>query len=53
MTLHGEILNLTNHHNMRFVGLEYVPPVDGQQQEAPTQVRTLGFTPAAGVDFQF
>lgn len=52
ITFHGEILNLTNHHNMRFVGTQF-KTVGGDWRYFLTEDRSLGFTPTVGVDIQF
>ena len=51
LTLYGEVLNITNHYNARYVFSTVVDPTTGQ-----TQVETrqgLPITPTAGVTFQF
>lgn len=51
LTLYGEVLNLTNHYNARYVFSTVVDPATGQ-----TQVETkqgLPVTPTAGLTFQF
>jgi hypothetical protein len=51
LTLYGEVLNITNHYNARYVFSTVIDPTTGQ-----TQVETrqgLPITPTAGLAFQF
>jgi hypothetical protein len=51
LTLYGEVLNLTNHYNSRFVYSSVIDPNTGK-----AQVKTLEglpVTPTAGIGFQF
>jgi hypothetical protein len=51
LTLYGEVLNLTNHYNQRFVYSSVIDPNTGQAQVKGLQ--GLPITPTAGVAFQF
>ena len=51
LTLYGEVLNLTNHYNSRFVYSSVIDPTTGQAQVKTLQ--GLPITPTAGVAFQF
>ena len=51
LTLYGEVLNLTNHYNARYVYSTVVDPTTGQAQVKTLQ--GLPITPTAGVAFQF
>ena len=51
VTLYGEVLNITNHYNSRYVFSSVINPTTGQ-----TEVETrqgLPITPTAGLSFQF
>ena len=50
LVLYGEILNLTNHYNPRYVALYYAP--GGQNNNIITQ-QGLPITPTAGLAFEF
>jgi hypothetical protein len=51
VTLYGEVINLTNHRNMRVTGLGNYDPVT---QRFPLLLqRAAGFIPAAGVSIEF
>jgi len=51
LTLYGEVLNLTNHYNARYVYSSVVDPNTGQAQVKTLQ--GLPITPAVGLVFQF
>ncbi len=51
LTLYGEVLNLTNHYNTRYVYSSIVNPATGQAQVQTLQ--GLPITPTAGLAFQF
>ena len=50
-TVYGEVLNLTNHYNSRFVYSSVIDPNTGQAQVKTLQ--GLPVTPTAGIVFQF
>jgi CarboxypepD_reg-like domain len=51
LTLYGEVLNITNHYNARYVFSTVVSPITGQSQVQTRQ--GLPITPTAGLAFQF
>ena len=51
LTLYGEVLNVTNHYNARFVYSSVINPTTGQAQVKDLQ--GLPVTPTVGVAFQF
>jgi CarboxypepD_reg-like domain len=51
LTVYGEVLNLTNHYNSRFVYSSVIDPNTGQAQVKTLQ--GLPVTPTAGIVFQF
>jgi hypothetical protein len=51
LTLYGEVLNLTNHYNSRFVYSSVIDPTTGQAQVKTLQ--GLPITPTVGLVFQF
>ena len=51
MTLYGEVLNLTNHYNSRFVYSSVIDPNTGKAQVKTLQ--GLPVTPTVGIVFQF
>ena len=51
MTLYGEVLNLTDHDNRRYITSTVVDPNTGQT--AITTQRGLPITPAVGLVFEF
>ena len=50
-TLYGEVLNLTNHDNRRFIDSGVIDPVTGRASIFTEQ--GLPITPAVGVVFEF
>jgi hypothetical protein len=52
VTLHGEILNVTNHRNLRIFGYR-IQEVGGKWDYYTTEGRTLGFTPTVGIELHF
>lgn len=51
LTLYGEVLNVTNHYNARYVFSTVINPTTGQSQVETRQ--GLPITPTAGLVFQF
>src|SRR5262249_23100107 len=51
LTLYGEVLNLTNHYNTRYVFSTIIDPATGQSLVKTLQ--GLPITPTAGLAFQF
>lgn len=51
LTLYGEVLNITNRYNSRYIFLTVINPATGQSQVVTRQ--GLPITPTAGVSFQF
>ena len=51
ITLYGEVLNVTNHYNSRYVFASVINPTTGQSQVETRQ--GLPITPTAGLAFQF
>jgi hypothetical protein len=49
LTLSSEVLNLTNHHNLRLIRTDYL----STGQVILNRERTLGITPTVGLGFQF
>jgi hypothetical protein len=52
VTLHGEVLNVTNHRNMRFVGYQ-AESIGGTWAYLLTEERSLGLTPTVGIELRF
>lgn len=51
LTLYGEAINVTNHHNYRYTGYSFVDPLTGLAYLRTE--RTAGFTPTAGIAIEF
>jgi len=51
VTLYGEVLNITNHYNARYIFLTVINPATGQSDVVTRQ--GLPITPTAGLAFQF
>lgn len=52
VTLHGEVLNVTDHKNIRFITSAYTRENE-EWQPVIVADRALRFTPTVGLDFQF
>ncbi len=52
LTFHAELLNSTNHMNIRYVGYRSVS-LQGQPTTVLSMYRSIGVTPTAGIELQF